>query len=540
MADDGIMFLPPRLLKLHASRCALGADKCAKCRWHKIGKKWQAKCLWPGAAGKEGKSRTWLAMATRKRKKGGAPPATRMGCVLCRSFMKSLDEAQAAEAENSPFAQFRVKLLSSKGVFSLWRCRRHAESRFHQQALLHLDSCVGGNHVSVAAPSETEFGKCLEDLKKGCSARKQKNSDKTSLMRWCLSESMLQNARKHLQAARAIIMVRDERHGYLMVRYRACSKDMVVSSGLLGVAELSSGKSAEDIVAATRQCIETFATERHEPARGFKGAVAEVNREVVANIRKQTEMIVTDCASAEILAQDIGRGKRAALRADVSKIFPNTKIIGRDRAHASQRLLSRPWGADTSLSELLKDVVCCLHCESSWTSLGNICLKSLNPIGKAETLNIESLDVRLKQEAVTGKESVCQKIWRSTTYSAWFEEEVRKSKGVGGTTLSAAQHRFCSFSKPLGRMVLHMDAICAVLTRVVSARPGADSSWAAQFVKSFTAEKFLLLGMLADMADTCIQLTRFLDDEDMDVAQQNEQVALFVQRLEAGGFETQR
>ena len=39
--------------------------------------------------------------------------------------------------------------------------------------------------------------------------------------------------------------------------------------------------------------------------------------------------------------------------------------------------------------------------------------------------------------------------------------------------------------------------------------------------------------MCADMADTTLQLTRFLDSENMDIASMNEEVSVFCTRLEA-------
>ena len=88
-------------------------------------------------------------------------------------------------------------------------------------------------------------------------------------------------------------------------------------------------------------------------------------------------------------------------------LFPRTKMIGRDRAHACQRLLRHPWKAEMTIK--------------AWM-----------------------------EETVLGQNSVCQKIWNSHTYSAWFGEAVSGSDFSRGKTLSAAKHRFCSLSKPLG------------------------------------------------------------------------------------------
>lgn len=83
-------------------------------------------------------------------------------------------------------------------------------------------------------------------------------------------------------------------------------------------------------------------------------------------------MIVTDCAAAELLAQDMARGKRPlAVTVGPSRIgdgpaddlegrhgdqatFPHAKVIGRDRAHACGRLIERPWKSDPFISTLLE------------------------------------------------------------------------------------------------------------------------------------------------------------------------------------------
>ena len=133
---------------------------------------------------------------------------------------------------------------------------------------------------------------------------------------------------------------------------------------------------------------------------------------------------------------------------------------------------------------------------------------------------------------MTNKESVCQKIFNSHTYSGWFENAVAQSSFKAGRTLSAAKHRFCSFSKPLTRFIMHLDSIIAVLNRIVAVK-GSEGAWATRFLRGLTQRKLLLLAMCADMADATIQLTRFLDSEDMDIASMNEEVSIFCARLEA-------
>ena len=50
---------------------------------------------------------------------------------------------------------------------------------------------------------------------------------------------------------------------------------------------------------------------------------------------------------------------------------------------------------------------------------------------------------------------------------------------------------------------------------------------------SINPERAILLGMCADLADSCMQLTRYFDDEPLDIARINEEVSLFCGRMEA-------
>ncbi len=120
--------------------------------------------------------------------------------------------------------------------------------------------------------------------------------------------------------------------------------------------------------------------------------------------------------------------------------------------------------------------------------------------------------------------------------SSWFAEAVQSSPSLkAGQSLSAAQHRFASFSKPLGRMILHLPEFFKVLNKVVSVVSTGSSgcrAWAENWLLNVSGEQLLLLGMMADAADTTEQLTRFCDSEGMDLGRLNEEVALFMKRCQ--------
>ena len=115
--------------------------------------------------------------------------------------------------------------------------------------------------------------------------------------------------------------------------------------------------------------------------------------------------------------------------------------------------------------------------------------------------------------------------------SAWFRNFVENSDRKAGQHLSAAKHRFCSYSKPMSRCILHFDCIVHTLNRAVATN-GAE--WAHTWMSSMSETKFLLLGMMTDLSQSCLELTRFFDSEHMEIAEMNREVHYFDQQLEAG------
>lgn len=131
---------------------------------------------------------------------------------------------------------------------------------------------------------------------------------------------------------------------------------------------------------------------------------------------------------------------------------------------------------------------------------------------------------------VHGKESIVQKIENSTIFSEWFKEAV--GCGTWGTNLRAAKHRFESWSKPLGRLIMHLPAVFSTAHRIISCR-GEDAACIKSWLSSVDAEQLLQLAMCADAADEGMQIIRWCDTEEMDIADLNFQVGQFLARIDA-------
>ena len=159
-----------------------------------------------------------------------------------------------------------------------------------------------------------------------------------------------------------------------------------------------------------------------------------MDHDLLHHMRMITEMLVNDSASSELLAGEVGRGRRGSESGLEEAFTPHVRIVGRDLAHCARHVLKKPWQADPTLSNLF-------------------------------------------ETAIWHKTSVVQIIDHSDVFRQWSEECSAQVCNRSGTphasNLSSAKHRFESCSKPLGRFILNLVAISKTCTRIASNR---DSS----------------------------------------------------------------
>ncbi|CAJ1418510.1 unnamed protein product [Effrenium voratum] len=199
------------------------------------------------------------------------------------------------------------------------------------------------------------------------------------------------------------------------------------------------------------------------------------------NFAKKVSIFVADAASSE---QGSGREAGRAL-------FPNLLTIQRDRSHAATRVFKRPWEADSEISGLL-------------------------------------------QTFVFDKTCICRKIENSPVLQGVFARYVQQQGGNVASSrksLQAAKHRFASYSQPLGRLILHWDAVLSTLIWVSANRDGDEAKQATDFLAELSEERLVLLSMAADLADECICFVRLYDRESYDVSETAFEVSAFLSRL---------
>lgn len=141
------------------------------------------------------------------------------------------------------------------------------------------------------------------------------------------------------------------------------------------------------------------------------------------------------------------------------------------------------------------------------------------------------------QTWILGKDSITQKIENSPMFASVFakyckEVQERQVDGARIRDLRAKKHRFASYTKPLGRSVLFMDAVISTAIWISVKRKGLPEAAAAeQFLTDLSEPKLLMLAMCADCADECIGITRLLDTEDTDNALVCYELEVFLKRL---------
>jgi len=159
------------------------------------------------------------------------------------------------------------------------------------------------------------------------------------------------------------------------------------------------------------------------------------------------------------------------------------EILGKDRAHAAQRMLSRPWAADPQLKEIIEEFVEKPH------SVARL---------------------------ITNSE-VVKDLY--SNFRAKSEEKVPIGKSI--RDLAFAPQRYSSESKVLARLVLTWDAVLGVMTALPDMRGRTSTEGAACLatLQWLNPEKALLLSMLGDAA---LELHRVVRAFDTDVCDESE------------------
>ena len=385
----------------------------------------------------------------------------------------------------------------SSASVHLGNLRQHHNCALHQKAAMaYLEQ---GNGLEVlGAPPASDWERVWEDLAKGVSPSAGINGigrKKVFRMLFCLNEALKRLDMEFFQQTVCMSVSRDERHGRLAFRFIACNADLQVRQGRLGQAR-HFGTGAKSITDGTRQVLERATTKFATMPAGCNPGVhsrvkPEPNPNLFQHICATIKMVATDSATDELNSV---RNMKNPI--DTSPpLAPNMEIIGRDKAHGSRRVMTRPWKVDKTLSALMETFI-------------------------------------------TGKQSLMQRLERSLALRQIFTRHTlelqrgflkRNDLMVG---LRAAKHRFESFASPLAIWCMWYQALLETAKEIVVMRSGVEVASAVYFIESVTTETCIMMALMSDAADDALEFIRSKDScDNMDICQFNTDVFIYLVRL---------
>lgn len=389
-------------------------------------------------------------------------------------------------------------LVNSPSMLQPYCFHRHSDSLSHTvavQKFIRRRFSEVDVAIDALSPSADEFEKLIDDT---CSARLGQVGRKTKQKLWCLQEGLKALDQTALSQAAAVFLFRDERHSRLLVRFRCVDQNLTCKSGVLGQ-ERDFGTGARELLKATGNIIVRACTRFHgapPPSDGTSTrqvAKPFLKKKLLKHVRKIVIGITVDSASDERLCCEMMRDPNLAnMRAALT---PNLRYVNLDKAHATRRLISRPWGVD----DYIKDVVLMF---------------------------------------ARGRGSVARLIQNSRENRRLFAKfaRARQMHNIGLHTVvanfRAAGHRFESYQKPLGRSCLFIISAIQFANHLALHRSDEHGKLATTWCLWVDSEKCLQAAMLADASDQLMSLTRVVDDENVDPAVANREVYMFVKAID--------
>ena len=216
---------------------------------------------------------------------------------------------------------------------------KHHASAAHKRCVLdflHVEA-----DTALASPPIEEFLDTLQRL--CCGQPPLRTSSKIGAMQWCLKEALLDIERAFIRRSVTATLCRDERCQRILVRHVAAEPGLQVRRGILGLSK-DVGTGAENIVAATSSIFVRFCTPRYRPPyhgnwtkqASHQMPVAVMDANLHMNLTAIVEALAVDAAADELLAADVGRGRRASA-SELEVLTPNLKVVARDKAHGMRR-----------------------------------------------------------------------------------------------------------------------------------------------------------------------------------------------------------
>ena len=256
---------------------------------------------------------------------------------------------------------------------------------------------------------------------------------------------------------------------------------------LLGTADLEDDCSAAGLLTAVLRILRDLFTPLSGVPRRAATAETTTDLEALGHVAGIVEVFNADAAADEQLAGrmlqgitgsgalgDGGGGAGGGAPAISASIFPNLKVVGKDKPHGARRITSRTWKCDPYLHKIAENVV------MSRYSIAQL---------------LQHSDVLRARCGKHVRDLHDNPVWSSKM-----------------STLSAAKHRFDSWTKPFSRICLTFDAVVATAQEMHEERRNdAVGRHAKEFLKFVDEEVMLSLAMMSDAGEETLELVRFLD-----------------------------
>ena len=433
---------------------------------------------------------------------GRSPEGKRgIGCVVCAEGQRMLLHGSSVQCKLAntvrAYAQYDV------GCAKLANLRRHQSSPGHiacAAAYLGIDYNPGVDAKGARkfGPSKEEFRQVWDAVSAGVSAHAGVKGlcakSKMREMAWCIAEAMRSKDREFVSSQVAGALMRDDGHGRMHVRYWSTNKALETRSFMLGqMRTCASGTAADAKTKNTAELFRRFATPGTPPGTPARPP-GEVMPAVYEKIRTSLHQVTYDSASNEKLS---GEMMRRGLALDQAMVFaPNVRMVTRDKTHGSRRIITRTLKADPVLKSIME----------AWVT------------GSDTARSVASV--------IDSSDEIKDKFRR-------FAEKDMAHIGSQVWNLGWAPHRYESVAKPLGRMIHCIYAVIQTAEWVAAHR--GDSQGQAgvmiDWLKRLSAEEYLIAAMVCDATHENLDLIRFTEPEDIDVAEMHGAVATFRHRI---------
>ena len=396
------------------------------------------------------------------------------GCIVCAVAHKN----KAVSHRHAAFPHFQVAILKTGNV------RRHENSRSHKSAMVAagLLPAASQDNDNDGVPSAETIMQFWENRRTGSSlvvategfTRGDKNGKRNRKLEWIIAEARRSVFRQFITSSIdcSVTLTQDGRGKHLLVRANACSDQLRTAAATMSIVTTQGG--ATNLCVGTLTALEEFCTEGLGRPYGFHpdAPAPQLDHALLKKLCAGVAWWFTDAAFDEFAA-----GEYLFSRAEARRLFKNLAVVGRERAHASRRVLSRPQSADAYLTEVSNRFL--------W--------------------NYDSM-ASIIQHTTVGSD-----VWCTSGRSDPAASQI--------VTLRFRRHRFDAQAEALTRMVLTMDALLQTASALSNARKAeVVGKSAAAFLQWATDEALLQLGMLADASDQVMLLVRSNDVDEPDPA----------------------